>query len=104
MFKTRSSRNTKKKIKTKNNRCFINLKLEKMKKVMAIFAAAMMLAGAATSCSKLCECTTTTSSSAGTASIQTEVNLEDTQYTKCSQMNSENTVLGVTTTVECKRK
>lgn len=71
-----------------------------MKKVLAIFAATMMLAGVATSCSKLCECTTTV----GNSSVQTEVNLEDTEYSRCNQMNSENTVLGVTTTVKCVRK
>jgi len=72
-----------------------------MKKVMAIFGAALLLAGVSTSCSKLCECTTTV----GDTSIQTEVNLEDhPEYSKCSQMNNEQTVMGITTKVECKRK
>lgn len=71
-----------------------------MKKVLAIFAATMMLAGVASSCSKLCECTQTI----GSSSVQYEVNLEDTDYSRCNQMNSENTVLGVTTTVKCVRK
>ncbi len=71
-----------------------------MKKVLAIFAATMMLAGVASSCSKLCECTRTV----GSTSVQYEVNLEDTDYSRCNQMNSENTVLGVTTTVKCVRK
>lgn len=80
-------------------------KPKRMKKLFAVLAATMMLTGVATSCSKLCECTTTTTTSSGTVgSVQTEVNLEDTEYTRCSQMNSENTVLGVTTTVKCKRK
>ena len=76
-----------------------------MKKLMAILGAALLLAGVATSCSKLCQCTTTTTSSLGTSSLQSERNLDDyPEYTRCSQMNSENTALGITTTVKCTRK
>ena len=73
-----------------------------MKKVMAIFGAALLLAGVASSCSKVCECTTSVT---GQPSVTVEVNLDDyPAYSKCNQMNVENTVMGITTKVECKKK
>ncbi|MDD6186383.1 MAG: hypothetical protein PUB29_12290 [Bacteroidales bacterium] len=72
-----------------------------MKKVIAIFGAALLFAGVATSCSKVCECTT---SITGMPDTVTEVNLENTNVKKCSDMNSEVTLAGVTTKTVCKRK
>lgn len=72
-----------------------------MKKVMAIFGAALLFAGVATSCSKVCECTTSVT---GLADVVTEVNIEDTGVKKCSDMNSEVSVAGYTTKTVCKRK
>ena len=68
---------------------------------MAIFGAALLVAGVATSCSKVCECTTSVT---GVPDVVTEVNLEGSNVKKCSDMNVENTVAGVTQKVECKKK
>ena len=68
-----------------------------MKKLMAICAATLMLAGIATSCSKTCACTTTTAG----ISAESEVTIKS---GSCADMNSETTAYGVTTKVECKQK
>ena len=81
------------------NPIIINLKIQKeMKKVMAIFGAALMLAGIATSCSKTCQCTTTTP---GLPTSTTEVTIKS---GKCSDMNTETTTMGITQKVECVQK
>ena len=51
-----------------------------MKKLMAIFGAAMLLAGVATSCSKVCECTVSVMG----VSTTTEVNLQNSGYKNCN--------------------
>lgn len=68
-----------------------------MKKLLAICAATLMLAGIATSCSKTCECTTTT----GGIGVKSEVTINK---GKCTDMNVETTTAGITTKVECTQK
>lgn len=68
-----------------------------MKKLMAICAATLMLAGIASSCSKVCECTTTS----GGISTTSEVTIKN---GSCSDMDSEVTNMGITVKTECKKK
>lgn len=53
-----------------------------MKKLMAICAATLMLAGIATSCSKNCECTSTYEG----VSYTEEINIENTEYKSCAAL------------------
>jgi hypothetical protein len=71
-----------------------------MKKVMAIFGAALLLAGVATSCNKKCECK---SYAAGVLVGEPyEVELDKDSYKKCSDMNTITMLGGVKTGIECK--
>jgi len=72
-----------------------------MKKVMAIFGAALLLAGVATSCNKKCECKTYVM---GVASDPTEVELDKDSYNKCSDLNTVITIDGKKNGIECKSK
>lgn len=69
-----------------------------MKKVMAIFGAALLLAGVATSCNKKCECKTYV---AGAVTITNEIELD--KGKKCSDYNAIITE-DPKTGVECKSK
>lgn len=68
-----------------------------MKKLMAIIGATLMLAGVATSCSKTCECVTTTDGISTTSEVTIKSG-------KCSDMNAEVTNMGITVKTECKKK
>lgn len=69
-----------------------------MKKIMVICAAALMLAGLATSCDKKCQCKTYVNGALTSTSDAFEVE----SGKKCSDYNSSVTLLGVTTEVKCK--
>lgn len=69
-----------------------------MKKVMAIFGAALLLAGVATSCNKKCECKTYV---AGVVTTTTEMELD--KGKKCSDYSAIITE-DPKTGVECKSK
>lgn len=73
-----------------------------MKKVMAIFGAALLLAGVATSCNKKCECRSYA------AGVQVgdpyEVELDKDSQKKCSDLNTVTMLGGVKTGIECKTK
>jgi hypothetical protein len=71
---------------------------EKMKKVMAIFGAALLLAGVATSCNKKCECKTYV---AGVVTTTAEMELD--KGKKCSDYTAIITE-DPKTGVECKSK
>jgi len=71
-----------------------------MKKVMAIFGAALLLASVATSCNKKCECKTYVNGALSYTADPFEVETGK----KCSDYNSSTTVLGVTTEVKCSSK
>ena len=74
-----------------------------MKKLMAICAATLMLAGIATSCSKVCECTVSYEGYSAT----TEVDLTNSGYKNCNAYAQalENAASGVAGyEVTCKRK
>lgn len=73
-----------------------------MKKLMAIFGAALLLAGVATSCSKVCECTVSYMGYSAT----TEVNLEGSGYKNCNSYAQavENAAVDDDYKVTCKRK
>ena len=72
-----------------------------MKKVMAIFGAALLLAGVATSCNKKCECKTYL---AGVVTSTTELELDKDSYKKCSDMNTVIEVNGTKNGIECTGK
>jgi hypothetical protein len=69
-----------------------------MKKVLAIFGAALLLAGVATSCDKKCQCKTYVNG----ALSETDEPFVVESGKKCSDYNSNFTILGVTTEVKCK--
>lgn len=70
-----------------------------MKKIMAICAATLMLAGVATSCNKKCECKTYL---AGVVTGTTELELDKDSYKKCSDMNTVVEINGTKNGIECK--
>jgi hypothetical protein len=72
-----------------------------MKKVMAIFGAALLLAGVATSCNKKCECKTYL---AGVVTSTTELELDKDSYKKCSDMNAVIDINGTKNGIECTSK
>lgn len=73
-----------------------------MKKVMAIFGAALLLAGVATSCNKKCECKTYL---AGVVvGDPTEMELDKDSYKSCADMNTVVEVDGKKTGLECTSK
>lgn len=72
-----------------------------MKKVMAIFGAALLLAGVATSCNKKCECKTYLN---GVVMSTTELELDKDSYKKCSEMNTVIEVNGTKNGLECTGK
>lgn len=73
-----------------------------MKKIMAIFAAALMLTGVGASCNKKCECTTY---AVGVVVGEPyEVELDKDSYKKCSDMNTVTMLGGVKTGIECTSK
>ena len=74
-----------------------------MKKLMAIFGATLLLAGVATSCSKVCECTLTDEVSGASVPLE-EVNLKGTGFKNCNTYAdylNDNSIYGK---VECKKK
>ena len=76
-------------------------KLTQMKKVMAIFGAALLLAGVATSCNKKCECKTYLN---GVVMSTTELELDKNSYKKCSEMNTVVELNGTKNGIECTAK
>ncbi|MCR4872489.1 MAG: hypothetical protein K5885_02975 [Bacteroidales bacterium] len=73
-----------------------------MKKIMAICAATLLLAGVATSCNKKCECKTYL---AGVVvGDPTEVELDKDSYKSCADMNTVVEVDGKKTGIECTSK
>ena len=72
-----------------------------MKKIMAIFAATLMLAGVATSCNKKCECKTYLG---GVVTGTTEIELDKDSYNKCSDMNTVVELNGTKNGIECTSK
>lgn len=78
-----------------------NQKKIKMKKLMAICAATLMLAGVATSCSKVCECTVSYEGYSETG----EIDLSETNYKNCnSYAQAVENLYGGLYQVSCKRK
>ena len=69
-----------------------------MKKFLVICAAALLLAGVATSCDKKCQCKTYVNG----ALSKTDEPFAVESGKKCSDYNSSITVLGITTEVKCK--
>ncbi len=75
-----------------------------MKKLFAICAATLMLAGIASSCSKVCECTV----AYGGISTTSEVDLSGSGYKSCKAYNdvlqAQYAGISDNVTIDCKRK
>jgi len=72
-----------------------------MKKVMAIFGAALLLAGVATSCNKKCECKLYVG---GVVTTTSEQELDKDSYKSCSELNTIVDINGTKNGLECKSK
>lgn len=71
-----------------------------MKKLLCVIAACLMIAAVSTSCNKNCTCKTYVNDSL-TATAE-DIDISNTNYSKCSDMDSKVTLLGQTTEVKCR--